>query len=145
MTASISSKFWELYGADKFLPVLKTCELGAALESLALEAAEQSETIPDCPSCEAQSSMFEPIQSFLELPPEDEWSLLIKHLRSIQEGASQLSDAALHCHDRQIFHHPDWCSLRSQAQVALEVLQWPTLREYAQDLQVTCRKALYNC
>ena len=145
MTVSISSKLWELYGAGKFLPVLKTCELGSALEALALEAVQQSETIPDCPACEAASQIFEPIQSFLDLPPEIEWNRLIQHLNSILERVSQMSDEAFHCHDRQIFHHPDWRPIRDEARIALGVLEWAALREYAEDLQVTCRKALENC
>ncbi len=140
MSTRVSTQIWEWYGADEFALVLRTCELGGALEFLALDAELQSESIPDCPACEAWSTYILRINDFLECLNQSERSTLTSHLDLIWATCNNMSVA---CYDRQIFNNTEWVVVRQHARAALEELGWVELKEHSEDLMLTCRKALF--
>jgi hypothetical protein len=144
MSEAFASTIWQLYGADEFLPVLKACELGDALELLSLDPNLQTESIPTCPACEAWSMMFLPVHSFLESFPKRECPELMSHLISIWERCNEMSDEAFHCYDSQIFHHNEWFLIREEARVALKIMEWTTWKEHSASLASDCTKALIS-
>ncbi|RDZ28434.1 hypothetical protein [Lysobacter silvisoli] len=138
----LSTIVWKLYGAGEHLAVLRICELGHALEFLALDPARQCETIPDCPACEARSSKFLAIDRFLDASQGWDCADLLALLASMRSDCDGLSDEALHCDDRTIFHHRDWRSIRAQAGRALTLIRWADLKGRADELGQDCRAAL---
>lgn len=144
MSEAFASTIWQLYGADEFLPVLKACELGDALELLSFEPNVQSESIPTCPACEAWSMIFLPIHSFIESFPKRECPELMSHLIFIWKQCNEMSHEAFHCYDSQIFHHDEWISIREEARVALKIMDWTNLKEHSENLANGCTEALQS-
>ena len=66
------------------------------------------------------------------------------HLEAIWTACNNLSDAAFHCYDHQIFSNSEWDVVRQHARVALDEMDWVNLREYSDELIATCRKALFS-
>lgn len=99
--------------------------------------------IPYCPACEAWSNMILPVNDFLESFPAKISVALRQKLEVLWEMSNALSQDAFHCDDFEIFHHSEWERLRVEADAALQMIGWDTLKDQVDELMLECRKALY--
>lgn len=142
MESTISTQFWGLYLDDELKRVQQFCELGKALELLASSVAEQESSIPDCPACEIWSKGFWVVQQCIENPPSPLPSDFTEGLQRLYDLGGGLSEVALRCRDSSIFFSPEWIPIRVEANKALEMLGWGSLRTFANEFLTKCRRVI---
>lgn len=134
-----STILWEWYGQDEYKRILAVCDAIPALEFLALNSDMQQTIIPDCPACETWSMMILPLNEvFLACGSALPAQINIR-LRDIWERCNSLTEAAFHCHDRLIFDHDEWRSIRTASAELLDLMELGNISPFLDDLQLDCR------
>ncbi|VXC06085.1 conserved hypothetical protein [Pseudomonas sp. 8BK] len=144
METSFSARVWNWYADDEYEKLLSFLQLCYGLEFLALEAKQQSESIPYCPACEVWSEKMLRIKDFADNYGNDIPVDIKNELLSIFESCDNLSSDAFHCDDQFMFSHNEWASIRNAAINCLARIEWCTLQAYAPEFEGRARNVLYG-
>lgn len=135
MPEKLSSLLWTRYGAEQWPLLLEVIELGTALEFLSLDSEAQGQAVPTCQACEAWYGHVVPIKSAMQSQHLVDVDGLAELLEAIWTRCNDLDDQAFHCDDHEIFRHEAWEPIRASARAALDLIEWPALREHVTDLK----------
>ncbi len=133
---------WERCSAGDHSSVIQLCELGRSLDFLASSPAFQSDSVPDCPFCEAWSLYVLKVQDVLKSACAAELRVAVPQLTAIWDACNGMSEAATRCSDREIFFHSDWRVVRALAEAAVTQSGWIDFRPHCDDVIDSCRKGL---
>lgn len=144
MEAEFSTKVWNWYAEDEYEKLLLFCQLCSGLEFLAMEAAEQSSSIPYCPACEVWSDKILRIYDFENNFGNSLPASIKAQLSLLFELCDNLSSEAFHCDDQLIFHNQEWEAVRQASRDVMSSISWSTLKAYAAEFEGRSRNILYG-
>lgn len=122
------------YGEEQHERIAAVDHAMVAVEFLAMQAKQQQQIIPDCPVCEAWSSKVLPIHDLLstcgDALPDD----IRTPLESLWAACCTLKTLEMPCHDRGIFEHGAWQTVRAAAHEALTAMESTLIKPLLVDL-----------
>ncbi|WP_255991936.1 hypothetical protein [Chitinolyticbacter albus] len=97
------------------------------LQFLAMPAADQAESVPDCPCCKLIQCFDSAYSEFQQTIATYAAPTTLDALSEVSLAIDSLTDNEAQCFNREIFHLDGWTRIRDSSSMALIAIEWGTL------------------